>query len=185
MFLLQVRTLVIFPNGLDMENIFICQDTWEGSSKVVYTIVSSCAQFLLPFTVVIAIYLSIFFKLRNRPRVSKTTSLNWTFLPSFNESEKRPLWAKWIMVMWVEPRYVLNWAKVWAWNLPTFVHGVIPAREEYCQLHAKSAFPKTIVALDILLKALTWTHKNPQQSRAKMESSIREGKHFSKLSLSW
>ncbi|TRY73362.1 hypothetical protein TCAL_06016 [Tigriopus californicus] len=67
-FTARVRTLVIFPNGLDMENIFICQDTWEGSSKVVYTIVSSCAQFLLPFSVVIAIYLSIFFKLRNRPR---------------------------------------------------------------------------------------------------------------------
>eukprot|EP00095_Tigriopus_kingsejongensis_P003900 maker-scaffold296_size217904-snap-gene-1.18 protein:Tk03900 transcript:maker-scaffold296_size217904-snap-gene-1.18-mRNA-1 annotation:"NPYLR8" len=64
----RVKPFIVFPVGTDMENILICQDTWEGSSKVVYTIVSSCAQFLLPFTVVIAIYLSIFFRLRNRPR---------------------------------------------------------------------------------------------------------------------
>ena len=34
-----------------------------------YTVITSLAQFLLPFAVVIAIYLSIFLKLRKRPKV--------------------------------------------------------------------------------------------------------------------
>jgi hypothetical protein len=54
-----------------MEDILICQDTWEGSLKVVYTVVSSCAQFLLPVILVIPLYLSIYIKLKNRPLVSR------------------------------------------------------------------------------------------------------------------
>ena len=53
-----------------MDDILICQDTWDGSSKVVYTVVSSTAQFFAPVVLVIILYLSIYLKLRNRPQVS-------------------------------------------------------------------------------------------------------------------
>ena len=56
--------------GLLLEDIYICQDTWVGQSKLVYTVSTSCAQFLLPVIIVVVLYLSIFLKLRNRPQVN-------------------------------------------------------------------------------------------------------------------
>ena len=41
-----------------------------------YTVITSLAQFLLPFAVVIAIYLSIFLKLRKRPKVQGAIDLD-------------------------------------------------------------------------------------------------------------
>ena len=52
-----------------MEDILICQDTWEGKGKVAYTVVASVAQFFLPVLLVIMLYLSIYLKLKNRPQV--------------------------------------------------------------------------------------------------------------------
>ena len=52
-----------------MEDILICQDTWEGKLKVAYTVVASVAQFFLPVTLVIVLYISIYLKLKNRPQV--------------------------------------------------------------------------------------------------------------------
>ena len=67
---LQVKTFIDFPDGADMEDILICQDTWGGKSKVVYTVVASVAQFFVPVILVIGLYLSIYLKLKNRPQVS-------------------------------------------------------------------------------------------------------------------
>lgn len=53
---------------VNLSDILVCQDTWEGKWKMAYTVITSLAQFLLPFAVVIAIYLSIFLKLRKRPK---------------------------------------------------------------------------------------------------------------------
>ena len=53
-----------------MEDILICQDTWAGKLKVAYTVVASVAQFFLPVTLVIVLYISIYLKLKNRPQVS-------------------------------------------------------------------------------------------------------------------
>ena len=52
-----------------MEDILICQDTWAGKLKVAYTVVASVAQFFLPVTLVIVLYISIYLKLKNRPQV--------------------------------------------------------------------------------------------------------------------
>ena len=53
-----------------MDDVLICQDTWAGTSKVVYTAVSQLAQFFVPVIIVICLYLSIYLKLKNRPQVS-------------------------------------------------------------------------------------------------------------------
>ena len=53
-----------------MKDILICQDTWGGKLKVVYTVVASVAQFFVPMVLVIGLYLSIYLKLKNRPQVS-------------------------------------------------------------------------------------------------------------------
>ena len=52
-----------------MDDVLICQDTWAGTSKVVYTAVSQLAQFFVPVIIVICLYLSIYLKLKNRPQV--------------------------------------------------------------------------------------------------------------------
>ena len=44
-------------------------DFRKGSSKIAYTVISSCAQYLFPVMLVISLYLSIYLKLRNRPQV--------------------------------------------------------------------------------------------------------------------
>ena len=63
----------LFLNGsmYGMDDVLICQDTWAGTSKVVYTAVSQLAQFFVPVIIVICLYLSIYLKLKNRPQVSK------------------------------------------------------------------------------------------------------------------
>ena len=65
-----MKPLVEFGNLSDMSDILVCQDTWEGKWRMAYTVITSLAQFLLPFAVVIALYLSIFLKLRKRPKGS-------------------------------------------------------------------------------------------------------------------
>ncbi len=52
-----------------MDDILICKDTWNESAKVVYTIITNCAQFLLPVVLVIPLYCAIYLKLKNRPQV--------------------------------------------------------------------------------------------------------------------
>ena len=61
----------LFLNGsmYGMDDVLICQDTWAGTSKVVYTAVSQLAQFFVPVIIVICLYLSIYLKLKNRPQV--------------------------------------------------------------------------------------------------------------------
>jgi hypothetical protein len=66
---LQVSHFIVFPDSINMADILICQDTWRGNSKFAYSIITSLAQFVLPFTVVIILYVSILFKLRSRPQV--------------------------------------------------------------------------------------------------------------------
>ena len=70
-----MKTFIKFPDSAGMEDIFICQDTWAGSSKVLYTLVASVAQFFVPVILVIILYLSIYLKLRNRPQVRRNKQI--------------------------------------------------------------------------------------------------------------
>ena len=68
---LQVQTFIDFKHTeINMDDILICKDTWEGTWKVAYTIVTSCAQFLVPVFFVIPLYIAIYLKLKNRPQVN-------------------------------------------------------------------------------------------------------------------
>ena len=60
---------------VDMDDILICKDTWNDSAKVVYTIITNCAQFLLPVVLVIPLYCAIYLKLKNRPQVSTKNTI--------------------------------------------------------------------------------------------------------------
>ena len=62
---------------IDMDDILICKDTWNDSAKVVYTIITNCAQFLLPVVLVIPLYCAIYLKLKNRPQVSTKITYNF------------------------------------------------------------------------------------------------------------
>ena len=70
-FTFKVKNLVI----VDDTSLVICQDVWETmynhTSKMVYTVIVSCIQFLVPVLLVFTLYVSIYFKLRNRPQVIK------------------------------------------------------------------------------------------------------------------
>ncbi len=70
---LQIKHFIEFPDTVNMADILICQDIWKGSSKIAYTVISSCAQYLFPVILVITLYLSIYLKLRNRPQVCEKT----------------------------------------------------------------------------------------------------------------
>ena len=56
-------------------SIVICKDIWTDlyshTSKIVYKVVASCIQFVLPVLLVFTLYVSIYVKLRNRPQVKK------------------------------------------------------------------------------------------------------------------
>ena len=69
-----------------MDDVLICQDTWAGTSKVVYTAVSQLAQFFVPVIIVICLYLSIYLKLKNRPQVSFENRYSVRWLRFYGEN---------------------------------------------------------------------------------------------------
>ena len=76
----QVDTFATIPG---FPPIVVCVDIWEKlygpTSKIIYTVITSCIQFLFPVILVITLYLSIYIKLRNRPQVIKSNIIQDMF----------------------------------------------------------------------------------------------------------
>jgi chromate transport protein ChrA len=61
----------------------ICQTTWAGQPKMIYTFTMCVCQFLLPLLAVIVIYVCIYLKLKKRPKVGVLMFLIYGYAADF------------------------------------------------------------------------------------------------------
>ncbi len=62
--------VLVLPDGnfLNMGNVTVCENSWEGGSMKYYMIAVSTVQYAVPILIVLFVYVSIHRRLRNRPR---------------------------------------------------------------------------------------------------------------------